>query len=44
VNATLLDVQHGSTVRVAFELAEGDAHALVPRLNEAGQGALRWVP
>ena len=42
-HAALLAVSHGDTVACEFELNEPDAAPLVARLNEAGQGALRWL-
>lgn len=41
--ATLGEVGHGDCVEVAFAIAQDDAAALTARLNEAGQGALRWL-
>ncbi|AXA91730.1 YigZ family protein [Massilia sp. YMA4] len=40
--ATLGDVLHGDEVRMAFTLPETAAPALVARLNEAGNGRVRW--
>jgi uncharacterized YigZ family protein len=41
--AELLGVAHDDAVVLRFALPERDAPALVARLNEAGQGALRWL-
>lgn len=41
--APLGRVAHGDEVELAFSVAEDDAVALTARLNEAGQGALRWL-
>lgn len=41
--AALLAVSHGDAVAFEFEVNEPDAPPLVARLNEAGQGALRWL-
>jgi len=41
--AQLGDVIHGDAVELAFSIAEDTAAALTMRLNEAGQGALRWL-
>jgi uncharacterized YigZ family protein len=41
--ALLGEVGHGDAVHVKFSMPEDAAHALVARLNEAGQGALRWL-
>ena len=41
--AQLGDVTHGDAVELAFSIAEDAAAALTRRLNEAGQGALRWL-
>jgi uncharacterized YigZ family protein len=41
--ATLHSVEHGDAVEFDFALNEVDAAALVSRLNEAGQGSLRWL-
>lgn len=35
-------VQHGDEVDLTFSLPQPDAAALVERLNEAGQGRVRW--
>jgi uncharacterized YigZ family protein len=40
--AELLEVQHGDSVEFRFTLAEPAACALVPVLNEAGQGRIVW--
>ena len=39
---SLQSVQHGEQVELSFSVAEGDAEALVARLNEAGQGRVSW--
>ena len=41
--AELGEVTHGDVVEVVFNVAQQDAPALTARLNEAGQGALRWL-
>lgn len=41
--AQLGDVAHGDEVELAFNVEEDSAVALTTRLNEAGQGALRWL-
>jgi uncharacterized YigZ family protein len=41
--AALGEVQHEDTVQIAFAVTEDVAAALQARLNEAGQGQLRWV-
>ncbi|MEK7344167.1 MAG: YigZ family protein [Pseudomonadota bacterium] len=41
--ASLLDVQHGSVVRLRFALPEPQAVVLVQRLNDSGQGKLAWL-
>jgi uncharacterized YigZ family protein len=41
--ASLLDVQHGSVVRLRFALPEPQTAALVQRLNDGGQGKLAWL-
>jgi uncharacterized YigZ family protein len=41
--AELGEVKHGDVVEVAFSVAQQDVPALTARLNEAGQGALRWL-
>ncbi|MCK6396173.1 YigZ family protein [Zoogloea sp.] len=38
----LLSVQHGEQVELSFSVAEGEAEALMARLNEAGQGRVSW--
>ncbi|XAH24877.1 YigZ family protein [Xylophilus sp. GW821-FHT01B05] len=43
-NATLLDVQHGSTVQLRWRLPDSAAAALAQRLEERGQGRLAWLP
>ena len=40
--ASLGDVQHGDAVEIAFSVPEDAAPALRARLNESGQGQLRW--
>ncbi|WEF35537.1 IMPACT family protein [Pseudoduganella chitinolytica] len=40
--ATLDEVLHGDDVRATFNLPETGAAALVARLNEAGNGRVRW--
>jgi uncharacterized YigZ family protein len=42
-HATLTGVAHGDAVEFTFTVAEDQAAALAARLNEAGQGALRWL-
>ncbi len=42
-HAVLGDVNHGDAVEFEFTMPEANAHALTTRLNEAGQGALRWL-
>jgi uncharacterized YigZ family protein len=42
--ALLQDVAHGDAVAFAFTVFDTEAAALVRRLNEAGQGQLRWSP
>ena len=39
---TLGEVVHGEAVEIAFRVNEASLPALVARLNEAGQGQLRW--
>jgi len=41
--AVLLAAQHGSTVRLSFQLPEDASMALRQRLAEAGQGHLTWL-
>ncbi|HEY0884065.1 MAG TPA: YigZ family protein [Ramlibacter sp.] len=41
--APLGGVTHGNEVELAFSVADDAAAALTMRLNEAGQGALRWL-
>lgn len=41
--AELLQVQHESLVQLQWSLPEGDAAALVQRLNDQGQGRLDWL-
>ncbi|MEJ6021387.1 IMPACT family protein [Ramlibacter sp. PS4R-6] len=41
--AVLDGVTHGDAVQFAFTVVEGDAAALVARLNKAGQGQLAWL-
>jgi uncharacterized YigZ family protein len=41
--ATLHEVRHAADVQFDFTLVDAQAAALVARLNEAGQGALRWM-
>jgi uncharacterized YigZ family protein len=41
--AQLREVRHGDAVEFDFGMNEADAPLLVARLNEAGQGALRWL-
>jgi uncharacterized YigZ family protein len=41
--AVLGDVGHEDAVRFEFSLPEAQAAIVVARLNEAGQGALRWL-
>ena len=41
--ATLGDVAHGDDVLFDFTLPENAADALVARLNEAGNGRVRWL-
>lgn len=40
---TLGEVQHGSTVDIAFSVLEDAVAELQSRLNEAGQGQLAWL-
>ena len=40
--AVLGEVKHGDAVEVEFSVTDADARALRARLNEAGQGVLRW--
>lgn len=40
--ATLVTVAHGNDVEFEFAVEEPGAPALVARLNESGQGLLRW--
>jgi uncharacterized YigZ family protein len=41
--AVLGEVAHGDAVAFEFSVTEAAAQALTARLNEAGQGALRWL-
>jgi uncharacterized YigZ family protein len=41
--AVLGEVTHGDAVEIGFAVDEETAPALMARLNEAGQGALRWL-
>jgi uncharacterized YigZ family protein len=41
--AALGEVTHGDAVEMSFAIDEETATALMARLNEAGQGALRWL-
>jgi len=41
--ATLDGVAHAEAVRFAFHLADGDAAALVARLNDGGNGRIGWL-
>jgi len=41
--AVLEAVGHGEAVEFEFAVKEADAPGLMARLNEAGQGVLRWV-
>lgn len=41
--AELAQVQHGSAVKLAFQLPEDHAPALVTKLNELGRGRLAWL-
>jgi uncharacterized YigZ family protein len=41
--ATLREVRHADDVEFDFTLVDAQAPALIARLNEAGQGALRWM-
>jgi uncharacterized YigZ family protein len=41
--ADLVEVKHGDAVEFAFNVSEEGGAALTARLNEAGQGALRWL-
>lgn len=41
--AVLDEVRHGEAVEIAFSVTEGALGALQARLNEAGQGQLRWL-
>ena len=40
--AQLARVSHGDAVEFDFSVVDGEAPALMARLNEAGQGALAW--
>jgi uncharacterized YigZ family protein len=42
-HAQLASVAHGDAVEFAFSVTEDAAAALTARLNESGQGALRWL-
>ena len=42
-DAALGEVKHGDAVEFEFAVTDADAPALVARLNEAGQGVLRWA-
>lgn len=41
--AVLGEVKHGDAVEFEFAIQDADAPALVARLNETGQGILRWA-
>jgi putative IMPACT (imprinted ancient) family translation regulator len=41
--AVLGEVAHGDAVDISFAADQETAPALMARLNEAGQGALRWL-
>ena len=41
--AVLGEVVHGDDVVFSFAIADADATALLARLNESGQGLLRWL-
>jgi uncharacterized YigZ family protein len=41
--ASVREVRHGDDVQFDFTLVDAQAPAIVARLNEAGQGALRWL-
>ena len=41
--AQLLDATHGEGVTVSLQLPEGNAAALVVRVNDAGQGKVVWL-
>jgi len=41
--AVLGEVRHGDAVEFEFTATEAQAAALVARLNEAGQGVLKWL-
>ena len=41
--ALLGEVMHGEVVQIEFSVAQSAAAVLTARLNEAGQGALRWL-
>jgi putative IMPACT (imprinted ancient) family translation regulator len=41
--AALGEVGHGDEVVFSFAIAQDDAAALTARLNESGQGLLRWL-
>ena len=41
--ALLREVTHGEVVQIEFTVAQSAAAPLTARLNEAGQGALRWL-
>jgi uncharacterized YigZ family protein len=40
--AQRVDVRHGDAVEFDFAVVDGEAPALIARLNEAGQGTLAW--
>jgi len=42
-HALLGEVKHGDAVEFEFTIKEADASALTARLNESGQGVLRWL-
>jgi uncharacterized YigZ family protein len=42
-HAVLGEVKHGDVVEFEFTIADANAPALTARLNESGQGALRWL-
>jgi uncharacterized YigZ family protein len=42
-HAELAAVTHGDAVEFVFTIGEDAAEALAARLNESGQGALRWL-
>jgi uncharacterized YigZ family protein len=41
--AQLGEVLHGELVQMAFTVVDSEAPALMTRLNESGQGAIKWL-